>query len=770
MKPTPASTTLFYHQPGRRWLDALPLGNGRIAMMVYGGIERERLQLDEATFWSGEAPLGSVRGGPADVAAIRSRLLAGDYATAEQLCRRITGNKGNYGTHLPLGALQLDFDTGGEVQGYRRWLDLETGVAGVEYSSAGQRYRREIFVSNPHQVAVIRITAEPGAASRLRVLFNDADGADAGRVDQRGDLLIEAQARETIHSDGNAGVTLAGRVRVLAHGASVTAAGNAIAVEPAEQVVILVALGTTWGGNDPSAACASAIDRAAQLPYEVLKAAHIEDVAGLMGRLQLSLGDGSNDALPTDTRLERVRSGAIDPGLDALLCQYGRYLLLASSRPDSPLPNHLQGIWNDNLACRMEWTCDMHLDINTQMNYWPSEAGNLAECNAPLWSWITDILMPSGQRTARQLYGCRGWTAHTVANAWGYSAPGWHEAWGIWPSGSAWIATHLWQHYLYNGDREFLERTAYDVLRGCAEFMLDYLVEDPDSGFLLSGPSLSPENGFIVDGVRAHNSLAPTCDTLLCREIFGNCIDAARILGRDEQFSERLAQARDRLPPFRVGGAGQLQEWLDDHQPADPHHRHISHLLALYPFSQITRERTPELAVAAERALDQRLQPAGSYEIANWALAMLITYYARLGDGRQAHHWLQTALAQLTYANLMVCHPVYAGAEVGIYELDGNTGIAAGILEMLLQSHDGIRLLPALPPAWQAGSVLGVRARGGFELDISWRDGTLSEARVISRLGNPCTISYGNRVQSLNLAAGESATLKGADFAENTTR
>jgi alpha-L-fucosidase 2 len=754
---TQQSARLFYRQPGHVWLDALPLGNGRIGAMVYGGVYHERVQLDESTFWSGEPSDGNVRGGRADVDAIRARLLAGEYREAEALCARITGDKQNYGTHLPLGSLVCVLRGGQpEVSGYTRWLDLISGVAGVSYTAGGRRLSREYFVSNPHQVAVMRLSAEPEAPLTFDLYFDGNGERWSLSVDPAGDLLLEAYARETIHSDGLTGVGLHGRVRVLG-AREVAPTRGGLTVHAAGEAVVLVALHTSFASDDPFEACRATIERAASGPYAELRATHVADFSALMGRVAIGLGDEELDHLPTDARLARVKAGATDAGLDALLFQYGRYLIVASSRENSPLPCHLQGIWNDNLACRMEWTCDMHLDINTQMNYWPTEGAGLGDCNAPLFTWIAGTLAPSGERTARALYGCEGWVAHVVSNAWGYSAPGWHVSWGIWPMGGVWIATHLWEHYRFTGDRAFLER-AYPLLTSCARFLLDYLVEDPAIGYLLSGPSLSPENLFLVDGARVANSLSPTSDTVLARELLGNCIAAAEALGRDPEFAHTLRHARAKLTTFKIGRHGQLQEWLEDHEAADPHHRHISHLLALYPFGQITREETPELAEAARRSLGLRLTPEGSFEIANWALALLMAYYARLGDGAAAYRSLQLALRNLAYANLFVCHPVYQGAETGIYELDGNTGVTAGVLEMLLQSHAGvIHLLPALPSAWRSGYVRGLRARGGFEIDITWRGGRVRELRVRSNLGGPCVVRAGDEVRTLAIAAGETA-------------
>jgi alpha-L-fucosidase 2 len=752
------SLRMFYEKPGEKWLDALPLGNGRIGAMVYGRANDEIIQLNETTFWSGEASKGNVvEESPELVKEIRKYLFNNDYEKARELCHKITGRKLNYGTNLPVGDMKLDFGSRtGNYTNFYRELDLSAGIVKVTYNHDDNEYKEEVFVSNPHQVAVVKVISKLPGKLGFRISFQGMNSTMAVHADSRGDLVISGNAFENIHSDGKTGVAIHGRIRVLTDNGHICQEAHALNVEGADSAVVLVALRTNFECSEPFQDCLDKIEKAAMLSYEELKEEHIKEHSSLMNRMLLSLGHGCHDDVPTDQRIERVRNGEADPGLDALLFNYGRYLIIGSSRENSPLPNHLQGIWNDGLACQMEWTCDMHLDINTQMNYWPTEAANLSECNMPLFKWISERLVPSGAHTAKVHYGCRGWTAHTVSNAWGYSAPGWGESWGIWPMGGVWIATHLWEHYLYTGDKEFLEKAAYPVLKGAAEFVLDYLVQDLEKGYLLSGPSFSPENSFLINGQSYSNTMGPTFDTVLSREIFNICIEAAKILDCDADFSDRLKDACGKLPDFAVGKEGQLQEWLQDFEASDPHHRHISHLLALYPFSQITVDKTPELSAAARRSIDLRVSPEGSYEESNWGYALLEAYFARLKDGNEAYKYIQGAIRGLTYDNLFICNPVFEGYEVGIYELDGNTGMSAAVLEMLLQSHEGIiELLPALPNAWDAGYVKGICARGGFVIDMEWENHSLKKFSITSKLGNPCTIKYKDRIEKLNLAAGE---------------
>ncbi|HEY5583060.1 MAG TPA: glycoside hydrolase family 95 protein [Ruminiclostridium sp.] len=756
------SLRMFYEKPGEKWLDALPLGNGRIGAMVYGKAYDELIQLDECTFWSGEASKKNVREGcPELVEEIRKYLINDDYTKSRELCDEIVGKKLNFGSNLPVGNIKMEFNSHNiQYTDFVRNLDLRTGIAQVKYKESNNEYNREIFVSNPHQVVVMKITSKLTGKLDFKVGFQGIDNQMTVKADSVGDLIIEGNAYEDIHSDGKTGVLLQGRIRVITNKGNMYDENGSVIVENADSAIVIVALRTTFECQNPFKDCLNKIEIASSLSYEELKEEHIKEHSSLMDTMNINLGNSDYEDKPTNLRLDRVKSGEIDPGLDALLFNYGRYLLVGSSRENSPLPNHLQGIWNDNLACRMGWTCDIHLDINTQMNYWLTEATNLATCNNPLFKWITEKLVSSGEDTAKKQYDCKGWTAHTVSNAWAYSAPAWGETWGIWPMGGVWIATHLWEHYLYTGDKAFLENIAYPTLRGAAEFVLSYLTLDPKSGYLLSGPSFSPENGFLVNGESFSNTLGPTFDTVLSREIFNICIKASEILKCDDKLSAELKVATKRLAPFKIGDDGQLQEWFKDFKAADPHHRHCSHLLSIYPFSQITVDKTPEFIEAVKKSIYLRVNPKGSFEISNWGLALLEAFYARLKDGDEAYKYILTGIRELTYNNLFVCHPVYEGYKVGIYELDGNTGLSAAIIEMLLQSHDGIiELLPALPKAWDKGLVKGACARGGFEVDIEWEARVIKKVSIRSKLGNPCIVKYRDKLERLDIGVGKTLIL-----------
>ncbi|HUW61622.1 MAG TPA: glycoside hydrolase family 95 protein [Candidatus Bathyarchaeia archaeon] len=742
-EPSGNPLVLWYRQPASRWMESLPVGNGRLGAMVFGGVDCERIALNESTLWSGEPGVHENPGTQERLAEIRGALFEGRYAEAQGMCRRyVLGRRNNYGTHLPMGNLLLRFaDTGNDIGEYRRELDLDQAVARVAYTVRGTRYEREILCSNVDQVLVLRMTSSTPGQLSFEVVIDGGENPSEVRAEGTDTLVVTGHAYENKHSNGQCGVGFRGQVKLVASGGKVTASDKTLQVEHADSAILFVAINTDFGGRDPGALCQAQLDAAAKKGYDQIRDAHVADHQHLFHRVDLDLGTTDAAALPTDQRLERLRAGRDDPQLVTTFFQYGRYLLIAGSRENSPLPTNLQGIWNDNLACKMGWTCDFHLDINTQQNYWPAEVCNLSECHEPLFDFIESLRAP-GRKTARETYGCPGWVCHTVTNAWGYTALGWGLTWGGHVTAGVWLASHLWEHYLFTGDQAFLAQRAYPVLKEAAEFFLDYMVEHPRYHYLVTGPSPSPENAFIApDGSRASESMGPTCDTVLVRDLFSHCIEASHILGTDAEFTAKLEKALAKLPPLQIGKHGQLQEWLEDFEDAIPNHRHMSHLIALFPSDQIAPNTTPELAHAARVTIERRINRP-DWEDVEWSRGNLINFYARLGDGEMAHDSVLGLLRKLTDTNLLTFSVGgIAGAPQNIFVIDGNSSGTAGIAEMLLQSHGGeINLLPALPRAWPNGRVTGLRARGGYEVDIAWNEGRLTGSTIRATIGGTCRI------------------------------
>jgi alpha-L-fucosidase 2 len=540
-------------------------------------------------------------------------------------------------------------------------------------------------------------------------------------------------------------------------------------ISGAREVTVLVAIATNFDGRDPAGVCAQVLDRAASKEVGLLRRMHVEDHQALYRRVSLDLGetDAGQRAKPTNLRREMMAKGMADPELLALFFQYGRYLTIAGSRADSALPLALQGIWNDGLASSMGWTDDFHLDINTEQNYWAAEVTNLGECQLPLFRWI-EVLRESGRRTAREMYGAPGWVAHTVSNPWGYSAPGWGIGWGLFVTAGIWISLQMWDHYRFNPNKQFLRQTAYPVLRELAEFYMAYMVHEPEHGWLVTGPSDSPENWYKTpQGDQAAESMGNTCDRAFVYALFSMCIESATTLGVDEELRSKWSQAREQLPPFQIGRHGQLQEWLVDFEDAVPNHRHTSHLVSLYPLHEISPRCTPALARAAEVTLARRLA-SSDWEQTEWGPANLVAFSARLLQGDNAYRYLSGLIANAAGHNLLTYAAAgVAGAEQNIFAVDGNTAGAAAMAEMLLQSQAGeIVLLPALPAAWPDGALRGLCARGGFEVDLSWRGGRLRSVILRSREGGSVPVRYEERVVHAHVAAGVPLRLRAVDFAK----
>ena len=638
------------------------------------------------------------------------------------------GNQTSFGTHLPIGDLKMQFIyPEGKVTGYRRSLSLDEAVSSVSFNSGGVNYKREYFATNPDNVLVLRLTADKQKSITMNMGLDLMRQADLSVEDNQ--LVFTGKVDFPLHGPG--GVCFEGRIAVLADNGEVKMEQSEVGIKEADAVTLIVDVRTDYKSPDYKTLCADGVKKAAAKSYDELKQAHIKDYNTLYNRVSIHFGQDANRALPTDVRWKQVKEGKTDTGLDALFFQYGRYLTIASSRENSPLPNALQGFFNDNKACNMGWTNDYHLDINTEQNYWAANVGNLAECNAPLFTYIKD-LAHHGAKTAEVVYGCKGWTAHTTANVWGYTPASSTIIWGLFPMASSWIASHLWTQYEFTQDKQYLAETAYPLLKGNAQFILDFLAKDPKSGYLMTGPSISPENWFrTAGGEEMVASMMPACDRELAYEILSNCVQASEILNTDREFADSLRTAIAQLPPIQLRANGAIREWFEDFEEAHPNHRHTSHLLALYPFSQITLEKTPELAEAARKTIENRLS-AENWEDTEWSRANMICMYARLKDAQEAYKSVQLLQGKLSRENLMTVSPGgIAGAEGDIYSFDGNPAGTAGMAEMLVQNHEGyVEFLPCLPDEWKEGSFKGLCIRGGAEVAAEWTNAVINSASL----------------------------------------
>jgi alpha-L-fucosidase 2 len=748
-------------------MEALPIGNGRIGGMVFGGTSIERIALTESTVWSGAPSDKNVSPTALEnLGRIRELMFAGNYVEGGELCKEhLLGRQDSFGTNLPMANLELTFDEDGSVQNYRRSLDLDEAIAHVDYTRGARSFHREIFSSNPDDVLVVHLRCSHPKSIRCAISFGTL--ILPGEVTREGNtLVLRGNAFEHLHSNGSQGVAFEARVRLLAEGGAVTGHDAGLRVTDADTLTLHVVISTNYRGANASDRCARTLEALQQRRFGQLRSAHVDDHQSLYRRVSLDLGVNPTAApKPTDERRKAMQAGEADPGLLALFFQYGRYLTIAGSRLNSPLPLALQGIWNDGLASSMGWTDDFHLDINTEQNYWVAEVGNLSECQSPLFDFV-DSMRASGRVTARKMYGAPGWVSHVVTNPWGFTAAGWGLGWGIFPTGGVWLSLQLWEHYRFTADKEFLKQRVYPVFKEAAEFFLGYMVKHPERGWLVTGPSISPENWFLTsDRKSCSESMGPTADRVLVYALLSACVEASATLGVDEPFRVRAKDALNRLPPLQIGRHGQLQEWLEDFDEAQPNHRSTTHLIALYPEHQISPTTTPALAHAARITIERRIsQP--NWEDSEWGRANLVNYYARLRDGEAAHKHLVGLLANAAEDSLLTySRGGVAGAESNIFSLDGNTAGAAGVAEMLLQSHAGeIHLLPALPSAWPRGSITGLCARGGIEVSLSWALGKLKYATFKSDVVGTYSVRYGESTMQVTLPRGRKVKIPARNF------
>ncbi len=723
---------LWYEQPADEWMEALPVGNGRVGAMVFGGVNQERIALNEVTLWTGgydenQDPVG----GAMHLDEMRKAFFDGDYDKVHALASQyMVGKAEKFGTHVPFGDMLLQFYHTVPVSNYRRALNLNNAVASVEYTVNDTLYKREVICSYPAQVLLMKLSSDKENALNFDVEFDLIKEAKEIKVD--GNKIVFHGFTED-RLKGKNGVEFCATARVEQVGGTCTGVGEALQVRDANEVLIYFDLNTDYKNENPAMLTRQHIEQAVLMPYDELRLLHCEDHNALFSRVKLSLGDVDTDTLPTDVRQKRMKAGEQDPSLAALFMQYGRYMLIAGSRENSPLPMNLQGIWNDNLACNMAWTCDYHLDINTQQNYWNANVCNLAECNEPLFDYIESLVEP-GRKTVRTMYGTRGWTAHTTANAWGHTPCSGAFWWGAFPTGGTWLALQMIEHYRFTQDTAFMLHRAYPILKENAQFLLDYLTPDPHSEYLLTGPSISPENSFTYNGGGYCLTMMPTVDRTLTYELFGSLIDVCCSLDIDMIFCDTLRHAIEQLPPYKIGSKGQLQEWYYDYEERQPNHRHTSHLLGLYPYAQITDN---ELEDACRVSIENRLY-AEDWEDTEWSRANNICYYARLRDAQAAHDCLLTLMTDLARENLFTMSPAgIAGAAQDIFCPDANMAGSAAVAEMLLQSHKGyIELLAALPKQWSVGSFDGLCARGGAVVSAQWNNSQLQNASIIAKANN----------------------------------
>lgn len=745
---------LWYKEAATEWVESLPLGNGRLGAMVSGDVYNERIALNEDTLWTGIPKDNNNHEAINYIDEVRNLILNEQYYEAQELMNnKLLG--GYTESYAPMGDLYLKFNYNDKnYKNYRRELDLSNAKATISYEINNINYKREVFISAPDNAMIIKISADKEksisfSATLRSLLKSKVNGLNQDTIILKGVTPIGAlpsyvNEEESIIYDeeGKLGMRFQVYLKARVTDGNVNVTNGLLNIKEASSVTLVLVANTSFNGfdkepgtegKDEELLCKSQLKSLEDKSYEEIESNHIDDYRKLFNRVEFCLGNDDYSYLSTNERLERLKNNKEDLGLISLYFQYGRYLLISSSREGSQ-PANLQGIWNEDL--RPAWSSNYTVNINTEMNYWGAETCNLSECHNPLFNMLKDLSV-TGASTAKTMFNCNGWTTNHNVDLWRYSSTvqGSSE-WGFWPMGGAWMCQHLWEHYDFTRDKNFLKNEAYPIMKGAAIFLLDYLIEDKD-GNLVTCPSTSPENNFLDnEGRKCCASMMSTMDISIIRDLFNNCIAAINVLKVDNEFKEELQKALGRLPKYKVNKFGAVQEWYKDFDEYEPGHRHMSHLFALYPGREISEKNNFELLEASKKTLERRLNQGGGHT--GWSCAWIINFYARLKEAELANKYLHVLLKNLTFMNLFCVHPPF--------QIDGNFGGTAGIAEMLIQSHTGIiEILPAIPKAWKCGYIKGLKARGGFVIDFKWDNNEITKLSITSKVGGKCKIKFGKK-------------------------